>query len=346
MSQLRVLVVDESAAFRALLADCLGAAGAARVVANARDGKDAIAKAETYKPDVVTLDLGLTDGSGLETLRDLRAKLPATPVVVLTAQQGTSKALGVRALELGAYDFVSKPAGASAAERDELSARLGAVLGAIQAPRRPSIAPPGPPKRVAPPCAPEIVGIGASTGGPTALQRIVPALPRDLGVPVLLVQHMPPQFTSSLADTLAERSAIRVVEARHGDVLKAGTVYVAPGGAHLKVAASGGARRVELSDDPPENFCRPAVDVLFRSLAAVYRERAMGVILTGMGRDGTAGLRAMKAHGVKVVGQSAESCTVYGMPREAMAAGVVDVELPAEKIARAIVDAVAGRTIG
>ncbi len=143
---------------------------------------------------------------------------------------------------------------------------------------------------------------------------------------------MPPLFTASLAESLAARSELRVVEAQHGMPLAAGAVYIAPGGRHLRVAGEG-AHWLELSDDPPEQFCRPAVDVLFRSVAGVFRERALGVILTGMGRDGTAGLREMKRFGVKVIGQSAESCTVYGMPREAREAGVVDVELPIEKIA-------------
>ena len=154
---------------------------------------------------------------------------------------------------------------------------------------------------------------------------------------------MPVLFTAALASSLAEKSHIRVVEAHSGMRLEAGTVYIAPGGKHLRVTAVGASdRRTALTDDPPENFCRPAVDYLFRSVADVYKDRALGVILTGMGRDGTAGLRAMKQHGVKVIGQSAASCTVYGMPREAMAAGVVDVERPAEEIADEILRRFAG----
>ncbi|MGC4115100.1 MAG: CheB methylesterase domain-containing protein [Myxococcales bacterium] len=189
---------------------------------------------------------------------------------------------------------------------------------------------------------PRIVAVGASTGGPVALSSLVARLPRNLQVPVVVVQHMPPVFTAALVHSLASKTALKVVEAEHGRLLEPGVIYVAPGGRHLEVAPGARGRRVaQLTDAPAENFCRPAVDVLFRSVARVYGERAMAVILTGMGRDGTAGLKEMKRFGVRVVGQSEGSCTVYGMPREAKAAGVVDVELPVERIAEDIV-----RTLG
>ncbi|MBI5545518.1 MAG: chemotaxis response regulator protein-glutamate methylesterase [Deltaproteobacteria bacterium] len=355
MPQLRVMVVDGSRAFRTVLSECVDASGLARVVAHAGDGQEALSKASDFKPDLATLDIELPVISGLEALERLREEHPQIRVVMVSSltRQGAKET--IRALELGAYDFLAKPDGKDAqANKEALRVQLKAILLGIRQAAASAAGPgPLPPLRsggastpAAPPAIrsapPEIVAIGSSTGGPNALMQIVPRLPGNLPVPLVITQHMPPLFTAALASTLAERSALKVVEAQHGQPLLAGTVYFAPGGKQLRVATTGpgagpGAERhLELTDDPPEHSCRPAVDYLFRSVAQVYRERALGVILTGMGVDGAAGLREMKRHAVKVIGQSAASCTVYGMPREAMAAGVVDLELPAERIAAEI----------
>ncbi len=352
MPQLRVLVVDDSRAFRTILAGAVDASGCARVVAHAVDGRDAVAKAAEFQPDVVTLDVEMPVMNGLEALEALRARHPKLKAIMVSAHTRAGAQLTIRALALGAHDFVEKPEGGDlAANKELLRSRLAELL-------RPLAAPPAPlPERVQGPsltptglrlprfAAPDVVAIGASTGGPKALVEIIPRLLATFPLPVVLVQHMPPLFTTELAQTLTEKGKLPVKEAVHGQPLAAGTVYLAPGGKHLRVASTGGTERhLELTEDPPEHFCRPAVDYLFRSVAAVYRERALGVILTGMGKDGTAGLKEMKRHGVKVVGQSAASCTVYGMPREAMAAGVVDVELPAEQIADEIAASLSGST--
>lgn len=341
--QLRVLVVDDSALYRTLLADAINASGCARVVTHAGEGREALRKMLEYTPDVVTVDVEMPGMSGLEVLQALRKDHPRLPIVVVSARTTQGARESVHALELGATDVVAKPDGSDAsANREELRATLGRLLHAFV----PQAAPPKslvPPRPTAVIPTPQIVAIGSSTGGPAALTRILPMLPKTLPVPVVIVQHMPPLFTASLAESLASKCALRVVEAKAGDVLVAGTIFIAPGGKHLGIATAtnaAGTRTLELSDDPPENHCRPAVDFTMRAVAHAYRDRAMGVILTGMGKDGTLGLRVMKRHGVYVVGQSAESCTVYGMPREAMLAGVVDVELPAEQIAQAIVTAV------
>jgi len=186
---------------------------------------------------------------------------------------------------------------------------------------------------------PKVVGIGSSTGGPQALAEILPRLPGDLPVPVLLVQHMPPVFTASLAEGMAAKCALKVVQADHGMILKAGTVYVAPGGHHMRVASNSpsGPKRAELTSDPLEHFCRPSVDYLFRSLAANYRAGAVGVILTGMGQDGAQGLLAMRQAGAATVGQDQATSTVYGMPREAQLVGAVENQLPLDRIAEWIV---------
>lgn len=341
MAQLRVMVVDDSALFRSLLADAVNASGCARVVTHAGDGREALRKAAEFRPDVVTVDVEMPVMSGLELLQALRREYPKIPIVVVSALTTQGARESVRALELGATDVVAKPDGADASSnRDELRRRMAELLQGFvpSAPAPKSILPPRPAVAALPP---QLVAIGCSTGGPAALATILPMLPRTLAAPVLIVQHMPPLFTASLAESLAAKCALKVVEAKAGDLLQPGRIFIAPGGRHLGVASTGSSGRyLELTDDPPENHCRPAVDYTFRTVAQHYRERAMGVILTGMGKDGTLGLRVMKRHGVYVIGQSAESCTVYGMPREAMAAGVVDVELPAEQIARAIVEAV------
>lgn len=345
MKQLRAMVVDDSGIFRKLIADCINTSGVARVVTHAADGNEALSKLGDFSPDVVTVDLEMPGLGGLETIAAIKQRFPRTAVIVVSSFTAKGAASSMRALELGAHDVITKPeTGDARQNRDLLTSSLLSMLQGILF----ALTPPPPSlntaKKRAPTALPQIVAIGSSTGGPAALAVIIPELPASLPVPVVLAQHMPPLFTASLASTLAEKSRVRVVEAKHGDKLVAGTVYIAPGGRHLKVASTGGTERhCELTDDPPEHYCRPAVDYLFRSVAEVYRENAMGVILTGMGKDGTLGLRVMRRFPVHVIGQSPESCTVYGMPREAMNAGCVDEELPAERIADAITARVSPR---
>ncbi len=342
MRQLRVLLVDDSLTFRTVLAEVVNTSGVSRAVAFASDGREALAKVSEYSPDVVTLDVDMPVMDGLACLAELR-KLSKPPVVIMVSavtRDGAKECL--RAFELGALEVVTKPNDADMlANKQVLSAKVHGLLQELARGGSPKAAPArGPVREARPASPPQIVAVGCSTGGPAALTEIIPRLPARLPVPVVIVQHMPKLFTGQLAEALQIKSAIRVVEARHGEAPQPGTVYIAPGGRHLRVASSKSGRLFELTDDPPEHFCRPAVDYLFRSIADVYREHALGVILTGMGRDGTGGLRAMKRFNVRVIGQSEASCAVYGMPREAQLAGLVDTELPAEKIADAITSAV------
>jgi two-component system chemotaxis response regulator CheB len=191
----------------------------------------------------------------------------------------------------------------------------------------------------------DIVALGVSTGGPQALAQVIPKLPTDLGVPIVIVQHMPPMFTAALAASLNGKSALKVVEGRPGQILEASTVYIAPGGKQMKVARPAPAAPLSLciTDDPPENYCRPSVDYLFRSVAQVYADRALGIIMTGMGADGVLGLRLMKRQGARVIAQDEASCVVFGMPMEAIKAGVVDAIVPLEQLASAITKHVCGR---
>ena len=192
----------------------------------------------------------------------------------------------------------------------------------------------------------EIVAVGVSTGGPAALAQVVPALPSDIGVPIVIVQHMPPLFTQSLAESLDARSALRVREAQHLDRLEKGVVYIAPGGRHMRVGhAADGGMVVLVTDDPPENNCRPAVDYLFRSVAEHYPGRSAAVVLTGMGSDGTLGLRLLKRRGSTTIAQEEASCVVFGMPRAAIEAGVVDFVLPLDAIAAKVAAVARGRRL-
>lgn len=187
---------------------------------------------------------------------------------------------------------------------------------------------------------PEIVAIGVSTGGPNALAQIIPKFPATLRTPVVLVQHMPPMFTAALAESLSRKSSVPVFEAADGQEIKAGSVYIAPGGKHLRLEKSpGGVLYAKITEDPPENNCRPAVDYLFRSVAKLFGPSALGVILTGMGSDGVKGLVEMKAAGAKAIGQDEASCVVYGMPMEAAKAGVLDIVAPLDRIAEEIMTA-------
>jgi two-component system chemotaxis response regulator CheB len=273
--------------------------------------------------------------------------------------------LTVRALELGAFDFLTKPEGGNmAANLDLLRARLlpmvrafdrrreirailqggdavrcapETVLPALPAPATVHHRPVRELRRTGPP----MVLIGVSTGGPGALAKLVPALPGDLGAPVFIVQHMPAMFTGPLADSLDKKSAIRVKEARDGEAAQANCAYLAPGGRQMKLAAGPkGEIVLRITDDPPENGCRPAVDYLFRSAALHFPGRSIAAILTGMGRDGTDGLSMLKRSGCFSIAQDEASCVVFGMPKEAIQAGVVDMVAPLETIGAAIIRSV------
>ena len=369
---MRVLVADDAILFRRVLSDALASLPEVEVVGTAANGKIALQKVRELKPDLLTLDLEMPEADGLAVLDALRASGEKVSVIVVSALTRQGGQLTMRALEKGAFDFITKPEGSNADEsraavRRELAPRLRAlshrlaVRNILRAPAGSAgpVAPaPLAPKPVVtdlsgiagrmnrlttPGGRPEMVLIGVSTGGPNALARVLPQLPKDLGVPILIVQHMPPMFTLSLAESLASKSAIRVREAAAGDVLEPNTAYIAPGGKQMRVAPGpSGGRVVQITDDPPENNCRPAVDYLFRSVASSFPGQAMAVILTGMGNDGTLGLRLLKRQGCFVIAQDEASCVVYGMPKSAVEAGVTDVILPLESIAARITSAVRG----
>ncbi|MGA7833519.1 MAG: chemotaxis response regulator protein-glutamate methylesterase [Terracidiphilus sp.] len=371
----RVLVADDAVLFRRLLADVLASLPDVEVVGSAANGKIAIQKVRELKPDLLTLDIEMPEMDGLAVLDALlRSGEPPVEVIVVSALSRRGGDLTMRALEKGAFDFITKPDAATPEQgrealRRELAVRVRAVAHRLEVRsilRGKSSPSPSETsatnlsgeralgasslggvamrmQRLSNPEKPDMVLIGVSTGGPVALAKLLPAIPRDIGVPILIVQHMPPIFTKALADSLAAKCAVRVREAIHGESPEANTVYIAPGGRQMRLAAGAGNQPiVELTDDPPENNCRPAVDYLFRSAANRFPGRSMAVILTGMGSDGTLGLRLLKRHGCYVIAQDEASCVIYGMPKAAVDAGVTDVVLPLESIAGRITSIVKG----
>ncbi|MFN7132191.1 MAG: chemotaxis-specific protein-glutamate methyltransferase CheB [Myxococcales bacterium] len=324
--KLRVLVVDDSAANRRTLTAVLEGSGEVEVVGTATDGEQGLRQALALAPDAITLDLEMPRLDGFAFLRLLMAKAP-TPVLVIS---GYAKKNDVfRALELGALDFIAKPSGRPLESlADELLAKVRMVRflrrDGVRAPE-PAVSPPQRGERIA--------VIGASTGGPPALQKILGALPAELGLAVLVAQHMPPRFTRAFAERLDRLSPFSIAEARAGERVEPGRVLIAPGGRHMRLVRASDGLRVALSDPAPADKYVPSIDELFRSAAAAKDVALLGVLLTGMGSDGRDGMLALKAAGAETVAESEESAVIFGMPREAIAAGAVNHVLPLDRIA-------------
>jgi len=362
----RVLIVDDSRLFRAALAEALAGQDGVTVAGAVESGAAALEFLRGAAADVVTLDVEMPGLDGLQTLEAIRkltaGRPPAEEVGVIMVSAFTRRGadVTVRALQAGAFDFVTKPDGPSgeanlAEMRQQLVARIGLFMARRpRGPKKGSGAFPAvemapapfsgrPAPRPARPAKPgRAVLIAASTGGPRALDVLLPDLCRRVELPVLIVQHMPPQFTRSLADSLAGRAGAAVVEAVDDDPLRPRTVYIAPGGKHLVLRGEGGRLRTGLNEQPPENHCRPSADVLFRSAAAALEGEATAVVLTGMGADGTAGLGPLKRAGAYVIAQDEATSVVWGMPGSVVRAGLADEVLPLGTIAAAV-QAAAGR---
>ena len=354
MAKLKILIVDDSMVMRRLLTDAL-AADADLDVVTAAGGRAALDKLDTVKPDLVTLDVEMPDLDGLATLRLLREKRPKLPVIMFSSTTVRGAMATLDALAAGANDYVAKPAKSAGVDetiakvRQELVPKIKALCGRAKFLRTPAAVPTvvGPPLTpasvmatlLAPPspnAAAGVVAIGVSTGGPNALCTMMPDLPADLAVPVVIVQHMPPVFTKLLADRLAALCKISVAEAVNGQVLRPGLALIAPGGQHMLVERRGTDVVVRLNEEPPENSCRPAVDPLFRSVAACYGASALGVVMTGMGSDGQKGCEAVRAAGGAVVVQDEATSVVWGMPGAVARAGLAHAQVPLNGIAAEI----------
>ncbi|MDO8106097.1 chemotaxis-specific protein-glutamate methyltransferase CheB [Isoptericola sp. b441] len=355
MSRITVLVVDDSVVVRRLVTDALSSDPAIDVVGVAANGQIALSKVAQLKPDAVTMDIEMPVMTGIEAVRALRRDGHRMPIIMFSTLTERGAAATLDALAAGATDYVTKPANVGSVQEslarvaDELIPRLKALvrkpgLPRAAAPRQSAVPVPHPAVqravrlRPAParPSRPRAVVLGSSTGGPEALSTVLTGLNRPLPVPMLVVQHMPPVFTRQLAARLDRLGPNRVVEATEGMDLQPGWVYVAPGDQHLEVRRTASGARTHLQQDPPVNFCRPAVDVMFRSAVVVFGGDLLGVVLTGMGSDGRTGSQALVAAGGSVIVQDEPTSVVWGMPGAVATAGLAHAVLPITEIAQAV----------
>lgn len=356
MQKVRVLVVDDSVVIRRMLTEILSSDPAIDVAGTASNGKLAIQKLTQIQPDVVVMDVEMPEMTGLEALPLIRKSHPRLPVIMFSTLTTRGGAATLDALALGATDYVAKPAnmGSVQASIEAIKAELvpkvktfGGIPDLLNAPApsrtrpAPSGSPPAARPRV-PGAASriDVVAIGVSTGGPKALGEVLPGLPANLAVPVVIVQHMPPLFTKLLADRLDGTCAVHVQEGAAGTVLEPGNVYLAPGDFHMVVENSGGAARLALNQAPPENSCRPAVDVLFRSVVKTYQEHVLAAVLTGMGQDGLRGAEVVRDAGGQVLAQDEATSVVWGMPGFVARSGLADKVVALPDVAREIVERV------
>lgn len=341
MKRIRVLVVDDSAVIRRLVSDSLAADSSIEAAPTAPNGKIALEKIEQQKPDAVTLDVEMPVMDGLQTLQEIRRKWPQLPVIMFSTLTERGAKTTLDALSMGASDYVTKPSNTGkieeglAAIRATLIPKIKALCGVEEGPASslPRPATPRIPLVHGPTPGPvKVLAIGVSTGGPQALEKIIPKLPATFPIPVLIVQHMPKIFTRLLADRLSSSSSIRVHECVPGTALAPGHVWIAPGDFHMVLKRVDKQVQLDTNQGPPENSCRPAVDVLFRSVAQIYSNSVLAVILTGMGSDGLRGCEAIREGGGRIFIQDESTSVVWGMPGAVAHAGLADKVLPLEEI--------------
>lgn len=360
--RIRILIVDDSAVMRSLLRSVIATDASLEIAGTAVDGSSALSTLEHVRPDLLLLDVEMPVMDGLVTLKKLRARGHRMPVIMCSSLTQRGAKVTIEALAGGASDYVAKPAGQSGREAaikalaQDLIPKIHALTGQLlpqsqpassTTPRPPLLmltAPTYKPQPVS--SIPTVLAIGVSTGGPAALDVLLPLLPSNFPLPVLIVQHMPELFTRLFAERLNGRCPLSVHEAAEGEPVRAGTIYIARGNWHMEVLAgarSGSPASLRLNQGPLENHCRPAVDVLFRSAATAYGSGVLAVVLTGMGSDGTIGCRIIRDHGGAVLAQDQASSAVWGMPGAVTNAGLAHKVLPLNAIAPEILR-LAGRT--
>ena len=380
--QIRILVVDDTVVYRKIVSDIIAEQPDMEVVGIAANGRIALQKIQQLHPDLLTLDLEMPEIDGLGVLTELKKQTNPPGAIMLSAFTDAHATATINALELGAFDFVLKPSGSSLQQsKDALTNDLCSRIRMFARTRKlrninkniagntksgspyttatltentyneatqstqstqPAIS-----KMVfnAPPANIEIIGLGISTGGPQSLTKMMPSLPGNLPVPLLIVQHMPPMFTKSLADDLDKKCAVSVCEAADGQPVESACVYIAPGGKQMKIVKDNNQTIIKITDDPPENSCKPSVDYLFRSISLLYGAHTLGIVMTGMGNDGTLGCRLLKRKGARIILQDKDSCVVYGMPRQPAEEGLADIIAPLDKIADEITKLTSGKVV-
>ena len=350
----KILVVDDSCLYQRLLSDVINAHKMLNVIGVAANGKVALEMMESLSPDLVTLDILMPEMDGIQTLIQLRKRWPEVRTIMLSSLTSEGSDAALDALALGASEYSAKPVSSGGVEN--IRAELGAdLLPKIEAlcdlDKHSAAAHPVDSQcinrvgevfgtSIVRPL--ELVAIGVSTGGPDALTKLLSQLPADLGVPIVIVQHMPPTFTAKLAARLDAASGLKVREAKVGDKLRAGSVYIAPGDYHMVLDKIAGDVIINLNQDDHENSCRPSVDPLFRSIPDIYGARCLGVIMTGMGQDGLKGSEVLVEAGCRIIVQDKYTSIVWGMPKLVAMAGLAEEEVPLEKMSEAIVARVKG----
>ncbi len=348
MPGIRVLVVDDSVVVRRVLCEALTADSTIEIAGTAADGSIALSKIPILKPDLITLDVEMPGMSGLETLAEIRKLYPKLPVIMFSTLTERGAAITLDALALGASDYVAKPSNTGSVEQTRLRIQTELVSkvkglclrrSELKAGMVPQICPEAKTSSVARlgrTGVIDIVAIGTSTGGPNALAGMLPAIPQAFPVPIVIVQHMPPLFTRLLAERLNKQCAIEIHEGEQGAVLKPGEAWIAPGDFHMTVLRTEGVTKLALQQEAPENSCRPAVDVLFRSVARLYGVNTLAVVLTGMGSDGVKGSQTIKKFGGQVIVQDEASSVVWGMPGQVAGAGLAEGIYPLASMAKEI----------
>ena len=354
----RVLIVDDAVVVRKALTDALSRDPALEVVGTASNGRLALTKFTQLRPDIILLDIEMPEMNGIETVPEIRKLDRRVPIIMFSTRTERGAEATLEALSRGATDYVTKPSNTDIESTfhrisDELIPKIKAFChvpaAAVPAPVSPLVSMRKPllQTRKAPTAATRVhlVAIGVSTGGPEALAKVLPALPANFPVPVVIAQHMPPIFTSLLASRLSAKSSLPVRECRAGEPLLPGCVWIAPGDYHMVVNDESGVVRLRVHQGPRENFCRPSVDVLFRSVAHIYGAKTLAVILTGMGQDGFKGCEELVAAGARVIVQDEATSVVWGMPGFVARAGLAEKILPLDQIGPEIVRRVAGQAM-
>lgn len=353
MSKIKVLIVDDSAFMRKILSDIVTSHPDIDVVDTAKNGEEAILKIQKYNPDVVTLDVEMPIMDGLSALQKIMDSHPV-PVLMLSSLTQKGADATIKALQYGAVDFIAKPSNIFKINVDDMKKQLQdkIIIASKVKYRKKLLYKPNIRKKIRKPenrikkstatsgKVRKIVAIGTSTGGPRALQNVLPNIPKDIDAAFVVVQHMPPGFTKSLANRLDSISEISVKEAQQNDILLPGHAYIAPGSQHMEVIKEGDKFMIELNQNPPVSGHRPSVDVLMDSLSKLGFADTIGVILTGMGSDGANGLKNLKNNKAYIIAQDEESCVVFGMPKSTIKLGVVDKVLPIDDISDEIIKAV------
>lgn len=346
MQKIKAVIVDDSAFMRKSLSIILGSDPSIDIVATGRDGIEAISLVKQYKPDILTLDIEMPKMDGLTALKRIMTENPTSVIMVSSLTTEGAEAT-LKALELGAVDFIPKEMSYVSVNiiniKDDLIRKVKTIVREKALRNRlakiqkfggsESSAAAKSTSQVLPRIGYKSLALGISTGGPLSLQKVIPRLNGNIRIPIFIVQHMPPKFTQSLAERLNAMSSLKVKEAEHGEIVSGGTVYIAPGGFHMKVKKNlKGEIYIDISDQPADTLHKPSVDVMIKSVFDIYGKNTLGVIMTGMGRDGLEGIKDIKSAGGYCLAQNEDTCVVYGMPKAIVDAGLADVIAPLEKI--------------